>query len=82
MSESYFFKDNFFGYDLRKWASCVHKIYESVYKDGINFEGPAPRPLERYAISIADDGQLEIDKSKSFQEELGQWNDPASYVTA
>ena len=52
------------------------------YKDGINFEGPAPRPLERYAIKIADDGQLEVDKSKSFQEELGQWNDPASYVSA
>ena len=52
------------------------------YKDGINFEGPAPRPLERYAIRIADDGQLEVDKSKSFQEELGQWSDPASYVTA
>ena len=51
------------------------------YKDGINFEGPAPRPLERYAIRIADDGQLEIDKSKSFQEELGQWADPDSYVT-
>jgi cytochrome b6-f complex iron-sulfur subunit len=50
------------------------------YKDGINFEGPAPRPLERYAIRIADDGQLEIDKSKLFQEEIGQWNDPASYV--
>ena len=52
------------------------------YKDGINFEGPAPRPLERYAIRIADDGQLEVDKSKSFQEELGQWNDPESFVTA
>jgi len=52
------------------------------YKDGINFEGPAPRPLERYAIRIADDGQLEVDKSKAFQEELGQWNDPESYVTA
>ncbi len=51
------------------------------YKDGINFEGPAPRPLERYAIRIADDGQLEIDKSKLFQEEIGQWNDPASYVS-
>jgi cytochrome b6-f complex iron-sulfur subunit len=50
------------------------------YKDGINFEGPAPRPLERYAIRIADDGQLEIDKSKLFQEEIGQWSDPASYV--
>jgi cytochrome b6-f complex iron-sulfur subunit len=50
------------------------------YKDGINFEGPAPRPLERYAISIADDGQLEIDKSKIFQEEMGQWANTASFV--
>jgi cytochrome b6-f complex iron-sulfur subunit len=52
------------------------------YKDGINFEGPAPRPLERYAIRVADDGQLEIDKSKIFQEELGQWAEPGSYVSA
>jgi cytochrome b6-f complex iron-sulfur subunit len=51
------------------------------YKDGINFEGPAPRPLERYAIRLGDDGQIEIDKSKTFQEELGQWNDAASFVT-
>ncbi len=51
------------------------------YMDGVNFEGPAPRPLERYAIRIADDGQLEVDKSKRFQEELGEWNDPASYVS-
>jgi cytochrome b6-f complex iron-sulfur subunit len=50
------------------------------YKDGINFEGPAPRPLERYAISVADDGQLLVDKSRTFQEELGQWKDPASFV--
>jgi cytochrome b6-f complex iron-sulfur subunit len=50
------------------------------YKDGINFEGPAPRPLERYAIRVADDGQLEIDKSKLFQQELGQWTNPASFV--
>ena len=51
------------------------------YKDGVNFEGPAPRPLERYAIRISDDGQVEIDKSRTFQEELGQWADPESYVT-
>lgn len=50
------------------------------YKDGINFEGPAPRPLERYAIRIADDGQLEIDRSRIFQEEMGQWKDPACFV--
>jgi cytochrome b6-f complex iron-sulfur subunit len=50
------------------------------YKDGINFEGPAPRPLERYAIRIAEDGQLEVDKGRTFQEELGQWTDPDSFV--
>ena len=50
------------------------------YKDGINFEGPAPRPLERFAIKIADDGQLEIDKSKKFQQEMGQWKDGTCFV--
>jgi cytochrome b6-f complex iron-sulfur subunit len=50
------------------------------YKDGINFEGPAPRPLERYAIGLAEDGQLLVDKSRTFQQELGQWKDSASYV--
>ncbi|MEQ8763151.1 MAG: ubiquinol-cytochrome c reductase iron-sulfur subunit [Planctomycetota bacterium] len=47
---------------------------------GINFEGPAPRPLERYAISLADDGQVLVDKSRLFQEEKGQWKDPASFL--
>ncbi|QDU97003.1 QcrA and Rieske domain-containing protein [Lignipirellula cremea] len=50
------------------------------YKDGINFEGPAPRPLERYAIRVSDDGQLEVDKSQTFNEEKGDWKDPASFV--
>jgi cytochrome b6-f complex iron-sulfur subunit len=47
---------------------------------GINQEGPAPRPLERFAIRVADDGQLEIDKSRTFQQERGQWKDPDCYV--
>lgn len=50
------------------------------YKDGINFEGPAPRPLERYAIRVADDGQIEIDKSRTYQEEMGQWEEPTSFI--
>jgi cytochrome b6-f complex iron-sulfur subunit len=50
------------------------------YKDGINFEGPAPRPLERYAISIGNDGKIQVDKSRTFQEELGQWSDPSCYI--
>jgi cytochrome b6-f complex iron-sulfur subunit len=50
-------------------------------KVGINFEGPAPRPLERYRISLAEDGQIFIDKSKKFQQEKGEWNNPESFLT-
>lgn len=49
-------------------------------KSGVNFEGPAPRPLERMGIRLAPDGMLEVDKSVKFQQELGQWENPASYV--
>ncbi len=47
---------------------------------GVNFEGPAPRPLERYSIRRSEDGQIVVDKSRKFQKELGQWDDPDSYV--
>jgi cytochrome b6-f complex iron-sulfur subunit len=50
------------------------------YVNGINFEGPAPRPLERVGLKLAADGQLEVDKSVKFQEEMGQWEDPNSFV--
>jgi cytochrome b6-f complex iron-sulfur subunit len=50
------------------------------YKDGINFEGPAPRPLERYAIGIGSDGSIEVDKSRTFQQEMGAWDDPTSFI--
>jgi cytochrome b6-f complex iron-sulfur subunit len=47
---------------------------------GVNFEGPAPRPLERYAIRRTEDGQIVVDKSRKFQKEIGQWDDPDSYL--
>ena len=47
---------------------------------GVNFEGPAPRPLERYAIRRTDEGEIVVDKSRKFQRELGQWDDPDSFV--
>ena len=50
------------------------------YATGINFEGPAPRPLERVAVSLAEDGQILIDKSRLFKFEAGQWDDPASFL--
>ena len=47
---------------------------------GINFEGPAPRPLERARIVLADDGQLLVDKARKFQWELGQWADSEAFL--
>jgi cytochrome b6-f complex iron-sulfur subunit len=47
---------------------------------GINFEGPAPRPLERWSLSIGDDGQIVVDKSRKFQQERGEWTNPDSFI--
>jgi len=49
---------------------------------GVNFEGPAPRPLERARIVLADDGQILVDKGKHYQYELGQWSDPEAFLKA
>ncbi|HED67116.1 MAG TPA: ubiquinol-cytochrome c reductase iron-sulfur subunit [Planctomycetes bacterium] len=49
-------------------------------KQGINIEGPAPRPLERYKITLAEDGQLLIDKNTKFQQEKGQWSLDGAYL--
>ena len=48
---------------------------------GINFEGPAPRPLERYRIVLADNGEIIIDKTQKYQQEKGQWTDPEAFLT-
>lgn len=50
------------------------------YITGVNFEGPAPRPLERFQITLADDGQIVVDESVKFQQELGQWGMPGSFL--
>ena len=52
------------------------------YISGVNFEGPAPRPLERFKVTLADDGQMVVDKSQKYQQELGQWSEPESYISA
>jgi cytochrome b6-f complex iron-sulfur subunit len=50
------------------------------YRSGVNFEGPAPRPLERARILLADDGQILVDKSVKFQQEKGEWEKPESFL--
>ena len=49
---------------------------------GINFEGPAPRPLERFAIRVQD-GQVIVDKSRKFlatNASQKAWEDVDAYV--
>lgn len=50
------------------------------YKSGINFEGPAPRPLERVRVSKAEDGQLVVDKGIKYLYEKGDWNKPGAFL--
>ncbi|MBI3951437.1 MAG: Rieske 2Fe-2S domain-containing protein, partial [Acidobacteria bacterium] len=51
---------------------------------GVNFEGPAPRPLDRVKISLAADGQLLVDKSIVYRGIAGENPDelyPQSLLT-
>ena len=52
------------------------------YKTGINFEGPAPRPLERLRVTKAEDGQLVIDKGVKYLYEKGDWTKPGAFLKA
>ncbi len=66
-----------------RWLSSENKFKCPCHgsgfdRDGINYEGPAPRPLERVKITLAEDGQLQIDKSVKFLGEKGQWGDPGA----
>jgi cytochrome b6-f complex iron-sulfur subunit len=68
------------------WLAAQNKFkcpcHGSGYdKLGINFEGPTPRPLERAKIFVSpDDGRIVVDKGQKFQWELGQWDDPSSFI--
>jgi len=42
-------------------------------RDGLNFEGPAPRPLERVKLTLGPDGRILVDRSVRFREERGEW---------
>lgn len=62
----------------RKFKCPCHG--SGFYGNGINFEGPAPRPLERFKIAVVD-GTIIVDRSKKFQYEKGEWENPDSYLS-
>ncbi len=49
------------------------------YKNGINFEGPAPEPMKRFRISLGADGLITIDKSVRF--DYADWADPDAFLS-
>jgi cytochrome b6-f complex iron-sulfur subunit len=51
--------------------------------EGVNFEGPAPRPMDRAHVELAPDGQIVVDISRLYQWPKGQtnhFNDTGSYL--
>jgi cytochrome b6-f complex iron-sulfur subunit len=59
---------------------CHGSGYDS---EGVNFEGPAPRPMDRAHVDIAPDGQIIVDVSKLYQWPKGQptqFNDDGSFL--
>jgi cytochrome b6-f complex iron-sulfur subunit len=48
------------------------------YGNGVNFAGPAPRPLDRFKISLDVDGQIIIDKGKIYT--YKEFDKPGAYL--
>lgn len=63
----------------RKFKCPCHG--SGYYLSGVNFEGPTPRPLERFRVYVDATGNVVIDKSKKFRKDLQQWNQTESFVT-
>jgi cytochrome b6-f complex iron-sulfur subunit len=52
--------------------------------EGVNFEGPAPRPMDRAHVELAPDGQIVVDVSRLYQWPKGQashFSDTGSYLS-
>ncbi len=59
---------------------CHGSGYDS---EGINFEGPAPRPMDRAQVELDPTGQIVVDTSKLYSWPKGQpshFNDPGAYL--
>jgi len=48
--------------------------------DGLNIEGPAPRPLERFKVALDENGQIIVDEGIRFRGERGEWDKPGAFL--
>jgi cytochrome b6-f complex iron-sulfur subunit len=48
--------------------------------EGDNFEGPAPRPLERLRIFMDEEGRVAVDTAVVLRKERGEWAHPDAFL--
>jgi cytochrome b6-f complex iron-sulfur subunit len=46
--------------------------------EGINFEGPAPRPMDRAKVELDAEGQIVVDVSRLYT--YKEFNEPGAYI--
>jgi cytochrome b6-f complex iron-sulfur subunit len=51
------------------------------YRSGVNFEGPAPRALERLKIARGENGEIIVDRSVKFLYEKNGWDNSQAFLT-
>ncbi len=52
--------------------------------EGVNFAGPAPRPMDRCSVKLLANGTVQVDSSKLYMQDpragINQFNAPGAYV--
>ncbi|HHT9125520.1 MAG TPA: ubiquinol-cytochrome c reductase iron-sulfur subunit [Candidatus Brocadiia bacterium] len=49
--------------------------------EGVNIEGPPPRPLERFKVTLTEEGEILVDQAVRFRGERGEWEKPGAYIS-
>jgi cytochrome b6-f complex iron-sulfur subunit len=72
-----------------EWKSAENKFkcpcHGSGYDgEGVNFEGPAPRPMDRALLTLDPTGQIVVDTSRLFVNDpragVNHFNDPGAFL--
>jgi len=72
-----------------EWKSAENKFkcpcHGSGYdSEGINFEGPAPRPMDRCNLTLDGTGKIIVDSSRLYQDDpragVNHFNDPGAFL--
>jgi cytochrome b6-f complex iron-sulfur subunit len=68
-----------------RWSGAEDKFRcpchgSGFHRDGVEFEGPAPRALERLAIGLDGEGRVVVDTAIRLRRERGEWDRPGALL--